>query len=95
MKVSYLIYKQEVEHKMITADDVVTNTYKGDSIKCACGCAGTYRPQGTRAAEIRIKLLNDNWDKVKCFDTYSDEVVYELDTGVRVTRVYVSRNSRD
>ena len=80
---------------MITAEDVVTNTYKGEVGVCACGCRGTYRPQGTRAAEIRIKLLNDNWDKVKCFDTYSDEVVYELDTGVRVTRVYVSRNSRD
>ena len=80
---------------MITADDVVINTYRGAADGCSCGCRGTYRPAGTQAAKIRIKLLNDNWDKVKCFDTYSDEVIYELDTGVRVTRVYVSRNSRD
>ncbi len=80
---------------MITADDVVTNTYKGEVGVCACGCRGTYRPFGTLAAKMRIELLNKNWEQVQTYDTYSDEMVYELNTGKRVTRVYVSRNSRD
>jgi hypothetical protein len=80
---------------MITADDIVTNTYKGETDECACGCRGTYRLLGTKAAKMRIDLLNANWDRVKCFDTYSDEIIYELNTGKRVTRVYVSRNGDD
>jgi len=79
---------------MITQDDIVTNTYKGETDGCACGCRGTYRPLGTKAAKIRIDFINNNWDQVKCFDTYSDEIIYELKTAHRVVRIYVSGNSR-
>lgn len=68
----------------------VTATYCG-STGCACGCGGNYAGlrDKPRAVKTRINKINNNLDSV-IVDVWDEEMIYELQSGNRVTRVYVA-----